>query len=205
MPRLPGPSARRNVSPPLSRRRRPPRRARQSTKRPLPRSACANAHAGDVAAACVRSRSSRRRGLGAGHPHGGGSALGAGRPRRSRRDLRWPARPRRPRADRTYREGGSGAGGATQRVPASGAVLGAGARSRCAARRWTKHCRRSRSSSTTASAPGCRGCAWCTAKAPAKCATPYVEMLAKHPLVKGFEFAEPRDGGEGVTVVEMAQ
>jgi DNA mismatch repair protein MutS2 len=31
------------------------------------------------------------------------------------------------------------------------------------------------------------------------------QMLAKHPLVKGFEFAEPRDGGEGVTVVEMAQ
>jgi DNA mismatch repair protein MutS2 len=30
------------------------------------------------------------------------------------------------------------------------------------------------------------------------------QMLAKHPLVKGFEFAEPRDGGEGVTVVEMA-
>ena len=29
-------------------------------------------------------------------------------------------------------------------------------------------------------------------------------MLTKHPLVKGFEFAEPRDGGEGVTVVEMA-
>jgi DNA mismatch repair protein MutS2 len=31
------------------------------------------------------------------------------------------------------------------------------------------------------------------------------QMLAKHPLVKGFEFAEPREGGEGVTVVEMAQ
>jgi DNA mismatch repair protein MutS2 len=31
------------------------------------------------------------------------------------------------------------------------------------------------------------------------------QMLAKHPLVKGFEFAERRDGGEGVTVVEMAQ
>ncbi len=31
------------------------------------------------------------------------------------------------------------------------------------------------------------------------------QMLAKHPLVKGFDFAEPRDGGEGVTVVEMAQ
>jgi DNA mismatch repair protein MutS2 len=31
------------------------------------------------------------------------------------------------------------------------------------------------------------------------------QMLAKHPLVKGFDYAEPRDGGEGVTVVEMAQ
>ncbi len=30
------------------------------------------------------------------------------------------------------------------------------------------------------------------------------QMLTKHPLVKGFEFAEPRDGGEGVTVVDMA-
>jgi DNA mismatch repair protein MutS2 len=30
------------------------------------------------------------------------------------------------------------------------------------------------------------------------------QMLAKHPLVKGFDFAEPRDGGEGVTVIEMA-
>lgn len=30
------------------------------------------------------------------------------------------------------------------------------------------------------------------------------QMLAKHPLVKGFDFAEPREGGEGVTVVEMA-
>ena len=31
------------------------------------------------------------------------------------------------------------------------------------------------------------------------------QMLSKHPLVKGFDYAEPRDGGEGVTVVEMAQ
>ncbi len=31
------------------------------------------------------------------------------------------------------------------------------------------------------------------------------QLLAKHPLVKGFDYAEPRDGGEGVTVVEMAQ
>jgi len=30
------------------------------------------------------------------------------------------------------------------------------------------------------------------------------ELLAKHPLVKGFEFASPQEGGEGVTVVEMA-
>jgi DNA mismatch repair protein MutS2 len=30
------------------------------------------------------------------------------------------------------------------------------------------------------------------------------QMLTKHPLVKGFEFAEPNQGGEGVTVVEMA-
>lgn len=30
------------------------------------------------------------------------------------------------------------------------------------------------------------------------------QMLTKHPLVKGFDFAEPREGGEGVTVVEMA-
>ena len=30
------------------------------------------------------------------------------------------------------------------------------------------------------------------------------QLLTKHPLVKGFEFAEPRDGGEGVTVVMMA-
>ncbi|HEU0074258.1 MAG TPA: endonuclease MutS2 [Dehalococcoidia bacterium] len=31
------------------------------------------------------------------------------------------------------------------------------------------------------------------------------QMLAKHPLVKGFDYAESRDGGEGVTVVDMAQ
>jgi DNA mismatch repair protein MutS2 len=30
------------------------------------------------------------------------------------------------------------------------------------------------------------------------------QMLTKHPLVKGFQFAEPSDGGEGVTVVDMA-
>jgi DNA mismatch repair protein MutS2 len=30
------------------------------------------------------------------------------------------------------------------------------------------------------------------------------EMLARHPLVKSFDFAAPREGGEGVTVVEMA-
>jgi DNA mismatch repair protein MutS2 len=30
------------------------------------------------------------------------------------------------------------------------------------------------------------------------------QMLTKHPLVKGFEFAEPNQGGEGVTVVDMA-
>jgi len=30
------------------------------------------------------------------------------------------------------------------------------------------------------------------------------ELLAKHPLVKAFEFASPHEGGEGVTVVEMA-
>jgi DNA mismatch repair protein MutS2 len=30
------------------------------------------------------------------------------------------------------------------------------------------------------------------------------EMLARHPLVKGFAFAAPNEGGEGVTVVEMA-
>jgi DNA mismatch repair protein MutS2 len=29
-------------------------------------------------------------------------------------------------------------------------------------------------------------------------------MLAKHPLVRGFAFATPQEGGEGVTVVEMA-
>ncbi|HEX5370432.1 MAG TPA: Smr/MutS family protein [Dehalococcoidia bacterium] len=30
------------------------------------------------------------------------------------------------------------------------------------------------------------------------------QMLTRHPLVKGFDFAPPREGGEGVTVVEMA-
>jgi DNA mismatch repair protein MutS2 len=30
------------------------------------------------------------------------------------------------------------------------------------------------------------------------------ELLGKHPLVKGFDFAAPAEGGEGVTVVEMA-
>jgi DNA mismatch repair protein MutS2 len=30
------------------------------------------------------------------------------------------------------------------------------------------------------------------------------DMLARHPLVKAFDFAPPREGGEGVTVVEMA-
>jgi DNA mismatch repair protein MutS2 len=30
------------------------------------------------------------------------------------------------------------------------------------------------------------------------------QMLTRHPLVKGFQFAEPNEGGEGVTVVEMA-
>jgi DNA mismatch repair protein MutS2 len=30
------------------------------------------------------------------------------------------------------------------------------------------------------------------------------QLLTKHPLVKGFEFAEPSQGGEGVTVVDMA-
>jgi len=29
-------------------------------------------------------------------------------------------------------------------------------------------------------------------------------MLTKHPLVKGFDFAAPNEGGEGVTVVDMA-
>lgn len=29
------------------------------------------------------------------------------------------------------------------------------------------------------------------------------QMLAKHPLVRGFEFAGPAEGGEGVTVVDM--
>ncbi len=30
------------------------------------------------------------------------------------------------------------------------------------------------------------------------------QMLARHPLVKRYEFAPPREGGEGVTIVEMA-
>ena len=30
------------------------------------------------------------------------------------------------------------------------------------------------------------------------------EMLSRSPLVKSFGYAEPRDGGEGVTVIEMA-
>jgi DNA mismatch repair protein MutS2 len=30
------------------------------------------------------------------------------------------------------------------------------------------------------------------------------ELLRKHPLVKGFDFASAQEGGEGVTVVEMA-
>ncbi len=30
------------------------------------------------------------------------------------------------------------------------------------------------------------------------------DMLTHHPLVKGFDFALPHEGGEGVTVVEMA-
>src|SRR5690606_29340559 len=30
------------------------------------------------------------------------------------------------------------------------------------------------------------------------------QMLSNHPLVKGFQFAAPNEGGEGVTVVEMA-
>jgi dsDNA-specific endonuclease/ATPase MutS2 len=30
------------------------------------------------------------------------------------------------------------------------------------------------------------------------------EMLVKSPLVKSFGFAESREGGEGVTIVEMA-
>ena len=30
------------------------------------------------------------------------------------------------------------------------------------------------------------------------------QMLTRHPLVKGFDFAAPQEGGEGVTVVEMA-
>ena len=30
------------------------------------------------------------------------------------------------------------------------------------------------------------------------------EMLTRHPLVKGFDFAAPQEGGEGVTVIEVA-
>jgi DNA mismatch repair protein MutS2 len=30
------------------------------------------------------------------------------------------------------------------------------------------------------------------------------DLLQRHPLVKSFDYAQPRDGGEGVTVVEMA-
>lgn len=30
------------------------------------------------------------------------------------------------------------------------------------------------------------------------------ELLARHPLVRRFDFAPPAEGGEGVTVVEMA-
>jgi DNA mismatch repair protein MutS2 len=30
------------------------------------------------------------------------------------------------------------------------------------------------------------------------------QMLARHPLVKGFDFAAPAEGGEGVTIIEMA-
>ena len=30
------------------------------------------------------------------------------------------------------------------------------------------------------------------------------EMLARHPLVKGYDFAPQPEGGEGVTVIEMA-
>jgi DNA mismatch repair protein MutS2 len=41
-------------------------------------------------------------------------------------------------------------------------------------------------------------------KGTGKMRTAVRQLLAKHPLVKGYEFAEPRDGGEGVTVVEMA-
>ena len=41
-------------------------------------------------------------------------------------------------------------------------------------------------------------------KGTGKMRTAVRELLAKHPLVKGYEFAEPREGGEGVTVVEMA-
>jgi len=31
------------------------------------------------------------------------------------------------------------------------------------------------------------------------------ELLSSHPLVKSYRPAEPREGGEGVTVVEVAQ
>jgi DNA mismatch repair protein MutS2 len=41
-------------------------------------------------------------------------------------------------------------------------------------------------------------------KGTGKMRTAVRQLLSKHPLVKGYEFAEPRDGGEGVTVVEMA-
>jgi len=30
-------------------------------------------------------------------------------------------------------------------------------------------------------------------------------MLSKHPLVKSYDFAAPAEGGEGVTVVEVAR
>jgi DNA mismatch repair protein MutS2 len=30
------------------------------------------------------------------------------------------------------------------------------------------------------------------------------ELLTRHPLVKAFDFAPPQEGGEGVTVVELA-
>jgi DNA mismatch repair protein MutS2 len=30
------------------------------------------------------------------------------------------------------------------------------------------------------------------------------QLLTRHPLVKGFDFASPQEGGEGVTVIEMA-
>jgi DNA mismatch repair protein MutS2 len=41
-------------------------------------------------------------------------------------------------------------------------------------------------------------------KGTGKMRTAVRQLLSRHPLVKGYEFAEPRDGGEGVTVVEMA-